>query len=137
MSLSRKPKNQNESITSRAMKTAEAYEKKRIGKDPDSSPSKQRVGYDLVSGDRKIEVKGTKLPWKDYRSSYHVVTDNERRKATHLYMVCNALKAPDLHIFEMSKLHKALVPDVNYRLQFSRCKEDESDETKKNGGTKQ
>jgi hypothetical protein len=123
------PKNQNQSIADIAMKTAENFEHKRTGKLPDSSPSKKRAGYDLLSEDRKIEVKGTQLLWKEYQSSYHIVTENERKNATHLYMVCNVLKTPDLHIFEMSKLHKALTPDLNYRLQFSRCKNDESKET--------
>ena len=118
---------QNQSIEKAAMNEAVAYEEKRTGKTP--NVIKKRLGYDLESGDRKIEVKGTKLLWKDFKSSYQVVTENERKNATHLYMVCNVLNKPDLHIFEMPKLHKALVPDLNYRLQFSRCRKDESDET--------
>ena len=103
-------KNQNQSIEQKAVEAAIAYEAKRTGKSP--NVVKKRIGYDLESGDRKIEVKGTKLPWKEFQSSYQVVTDNERKNATHIYQYCDVLGEPDLHIFEMSKEHKALNPEV-------------------------
>ncbi|MGD0071586.1 MAG: DUF3883 domain-containing protein [Candidatus Bathyarchaeia archaeon] len=121
-------KNQNQNIDQKAMKAAEAYEKKRTGISPNII--KKRLGYDIQSGDRKIEVKGTKLSWKVFQSSYVVVTDNERKNATHIYLYCNVLTEPELHIFEVSKVHKALEPEITYQLRFSQCREDESVETK-------
>jgi hypothetical protein len=129
MGLSNSAKNQNQSIEQKAMDAAVAYELKRTGQDP--NVIKKKLGYDLESGDRKIEVKGTKLPWKDFQSSFQVVTDNERRNATHIYQYCDVLREPDLHIFEMSKVHKALQPELSNRLEYSQCRDDESKETKK------
>jgi len=46
-------------VSEKAMKIAIEYEKKRTGKEPkDVSKDKKEVGYDLLSEDRKIEVKG-------------------------------------------------------------------------------
>ena len=46
-------------VSEKAMKIVEEYEKKRTGKYPkDVSKNKQEIGYDLLSEDRKIEVKG-------------------------------------------------------------------------------
>ena len=129
MGLSNTNKNQNQSIEEKAMNEAIAYEAKRTGKSP--NVIKKRLGFDLESGDRKIEVKGTKLPWKEFQSSFQVVTDNERRNATHIYQYCDVLREPDLHIFEMSIVHKALQPEITYRLKYSQCREDESKETRK------
>ena len=46
-------------VSEKAMKIVSEYEKKRTGKIPkDVSKDKKEVGYDLLSEDRKIEVKG-------------------------------------------------------------------------------
>jgi len=126
MALANTAKNQNQSIEEEAMKAAAAYELKRTGKSP--NVIKKKLGYDLESGELKIEVKGTKLPWKLCQSSYVIITDNERRNATHIYLYCDVLTNPDLHIFEMSKIHKALEPELAYRLQFAQCREDKESE---------
>lgn len=88
------------------------------------------MGYNIESGDRKIEVKGTSWTWNRNKSSFQYISENERKNATHIYLVCNATKQPELHIFDMAKVHKALVPEVRYMLYFSRCSEDESEESK-------
>ena len=122
---------QNQNIEKAAMKAANFYEKNRVGVFP--RKAKRSEGFDLESKDRKIEVKGTKLPWNEFQHSYHIVSDNERRHATYLYLFCNVLDEPDPHVFEMSKVHKALEPEVRYRLEFSLCANDEEEETRKEG----
>jgi hypothetical protein len=114
----------NATIAQIAMNVAEEYERKQ-GREPKSVPNK-RLGYDIESGDRKIEVKGTSWTWSKNKSSFQYVSENERKHATHIYLVCNVTKQPELHIFDMSNVHKGLVPEVRYLLYFSRCREDES-----------
>jgi hypothetical protein len=91
---------------------------------------KRGTGYDITSGDRKIEVKGTSWTWKKNKSSFQYVSENETKKATYLYLVCDVYGKKDLHIFEMAKIRKALKPEVRYMLYFSRCRDVESDESK-------
>jgi hypothetical protein len=104
------------------------YERSR-GRNP-SVENKRGTGYDIVSGDRRIEVKGTSWTWEKNKSSFQYVSENERRKATHLYLVCDVYGKKELFIFEMARIHKALTPEVRYALHFSKCCDDESDESR-------
>ncbi|MFA5364721.1 MAG: DUF3883 domain-containing protein [Candidatus Bathyarchaeia archaeon] len=117
---------QNDIIAQKAMDFVIDYETKQ-GRDTDPVHNK-RVGYDIKSGDRKIEVKGSIVTWN--KLSYQYVTENERKKATHIYLVCNINENPDLHIIDIKHARKALVPEVRYRLNISRCRENESEESK-------
>ena len=99
------------------------------GRTPKPVPNK-RWGYDIESGERKIEVKGTSWTWEKNKSSFQYLSENERVNATHLYLVCDVHKKPELHIFEMKDVHKALVPEVRYILYFSRCRKEECEESK-------
>ncbi len=110
------------------MKVAEEHETKQ-GRTPKPVSSK-RLGYDIESGDRKIEVKGTSWTWDKNKSGFQYLSENERINATHLYLVCNVHEKPELHIFEMKDVHKALVPEVRYMLYFSRCREAECEESR-------
>ncbi|GAI09798.1 unnamed protein product, partial [marine sediment metagenome] len=74
-------------IRNRAMGAALVYERTH-GRDP-KDVSNSRQGYDIVSGDRKIEVKGQGAPWKKIKSESVHLTENELQNATHLYIVCN------------------------------------------------
>lgn len=116
----------NSKIAQIAMDVAEAYEKKH-GRNPKPIVNK-RLGYDIESGDRKIEVKGSIVTWD--KLSYQYVSENERKKATHIYLVCDVNNKPDLHIVDAQFMHKALVPEVRYRLLISRCRDIESEESK-------
>ena len=91
---------------------------------------KRGAGYDILSDDRKIEVKGTIWKWKVNRSSFQYVSENERTNATHLYMVCDVRGEKELFIFEMEKIRHALTPEIRYRLNFAKCREMESNESK-------
>jgi hypothetical protein len=119
----------NTKIAQIAMDVAEEHERKQ-GRNPKPLPHKRGLGYDIESGDRKIEVKGTSWTWDKNKSSFQYISENERTNATHIYLVCNVQEKPELHIFEMKKIHKALVPEVRYMLYFSRCRDDESEELK-------
>ena len=61
MSTPTKSVEQNTKIAQMAMKVAEEHETKQ-GRTPKPVSSK-RLGYDIESGDRKIEVKGTSWTW--------------------------------------------------------------------------
>jgi hypothetical protein len=118
------------SVEKIAMKTVIAYElsQGRIAQEP----KKQRgAGYDLDSGERKIEVKGTSWKWKQNKSSYQYVSKNEKETATHLYLVCDVFEKKELFIFEMKNIQHAFVEEKRYMLYFSRCRNNESDESKK------
>lgn len=128
MSTPTKSVEQNTKIAQMAMKVAEEHETKQ-GRTPKPVSSK-RLGYDIESGDRKIEVKGTSWTWDKNKSGFQYLSENERINATHLYLVCNVHEKPELHIFEMKDVHKALVPEVRYMLYFSRCREAECEESR-------
>ena len=117
----------NPKIAQIAMDVAEEHERKQ-GRNPKPVANK-RLGYDIESGDRRIEVKGTSWTWDRNKSGFQYVSENERTNATHIYFVCNVHEKPELHIFEMKNVHKALVPEVRYMLYFSRCRDDESEES--------
>jgi hypothetical protein len=91
---------------------------------------KKGLGYDILSDDRKIEVKGTTWKWEKNKSSFQYVSDNERRRATHIYLVCDVRKKKELFIFKMSRIHNALIPEISFMLYFSKCRDKESDESK-------
>jgi len=115
-------------ITQIAMDVAEKHEKKQ-GRNPKPVANKRGLGYDIESGDRRIEVKGTSWTWDKNKSNFQYVSEKERRNATHIYLVCNVHEKPELHIFEMKNVHKALTPEIRYMLYFSRCRDDESEES--------
>jgi len=92
--------------------------------------NRRGIGYDITSGDRRIEVKGTSWTWKKNKSSFQYISENERKKATHIYLVCDVYDKKELFIFEMTRIQKALIPEVRYMLYFSRCRDEESDESK-------
>ena len=116
----------NAKIAQIAIDVTKEHERKQ-GRNPQPAPN--RAGYDIESGDRKIEVKGTSWTWDKNKSSFQYISENERMNATHIYLVCNVNEKPELHIFEMKNIHKALVPEKRYMLYFSRCREDESEES--------
>lgn len=118
----------NAKIAQIAVDVAMEHEIKQ-GRNPEPVTKKRGLGYDLKSGDRKIEVKGTSWTWDKNKSSFQYVSENERTHATHIYLVCDVNEKPELHIFEMKNIHKALVPEKRYMLYFSRCREDESEES--------
>lgn len=118
--------NKNEKTANRAMKYVLLGEKNN-GRDPVEVTKKRKVGYDIVSGDRKIEVKGTSWLWTKQKSGFHYLSENEKQKSTHVYMVCDVFGNPDLHIFETKKL--VLKPEVKYMIRFARCRDSESVET--------
>src|SRR5271169_3260967 len=93
----------NNNIAQTAMNVAEEHEIKQ-GRNPKTVAGK-RVGYDIESGDRKIEVKGTIVTWKNL--SFQYVSENERKNATHIYLVCDVNKKPELHIIDMEHAHRA------------------------------
>lgn len=104
------------------MQTALAYEKVH-GREP-KDVSRSHKGYDIVSGNRKIEVKGQEAPWKDVRSESIHLTENELRNATHLYVVCDVYGSRDLHIFEFCRIpFNAIKVNVRYVLRMARCRD--------------
>jgi hypothetical protein len=102
MSKSTKSINPNARIAEIAMEEAEKHERKQ-GRNPKPVAHKRGLGYDLESDNRRIEVKGTSWTWDKNKSGFQYVSENERKHATHIYMVCNVLGKPELHIFEMKK----------------------------------
>lgn len=117
------------SIEKIAMQKVMDYEKSQ-GRTP-IHQKKRGLGYDVLSDGRKIEVKGTTWKWEKNKSSYQYVSDNERRTATHVYLVCDVHGKKDLHIFEMSTIHNALIPEIRFMLYFSKCRDKECDESKR------
>ena len=110
------------------MKEALAYEKKK-GRTPKDVSSRTSLGYDIESNNRKIEVKGQECTWKKCRSSFIYITENELGKATHLYLVCDVLGTPDLHVFDLSKIpFSAVTVEVKHVLHLARCRDCETKE---------
>ena len=109
-------------IRNTAMNAALSYERDH-GRDP-KDVSTSRQGYDIVSGDRKIEVKGQSAPWKKIKSDSIHLTKNELQNATHLYIVCDVYGSCDLHIFEFSKIPEhAVKKKTLYLIYMVRCRD--------------
>ena len=109
-------------IRNRAMDVTLVYERAH-GRDP-KDVSTSRQGYDIVSGDRKIEVKGQGASWKKIKSDSIHLTENELQNATHLYIVCDVYGSCDLHIFEFSKIPaRAVKKKTLYLLYMARCRD--------------
>jgi len=53
---------------------------------PQNVSNQRGLGYDILSGNRKIEVKGQEWKWKKLRSSFLYLTENELKNLTHLYI---------------------------------------------------
>ena len=106
------------------MKAALEYEVKR-GREPDDKMSrKKKLGYDIKSGERRIEVKGQEWKWEKLKSDYVRVTETELREATHLYVVCDVFSVPDVHVFDMSKIpFKAIKAEFHYRLLMAHVRD--------------
>lgn len=111
-----------------AMDMALAYEKAH-NREPRNVSNQRGLGYDILSGDQKIEVKGQEWKWKKLRSSFLYLTENEPRNATHLYVVCDVFGSPDLHVFEFSRIpFHALKVEVKFALRMARCRDYEEKE---------
>lgn len=86
------------------MEKAIKYEIAHGRKEPKDVSKQKELGYDLESENRKIEVKGTSKPWNKAKNVRIILTGNESTAPTHIYFVCNVLKKPDLHIYDMEKI---------------------------------
>ena len=107
-------------VSKKAMQFVEKYEAENNRKAQDVSNQKE-LGYDILSGNRKIEVKGTSRLWKFMKNHYSTVPTSIKN-ATHLYLICNVLDEPDLHIFEINKLPPEALK-VYYHLCFGKAEE--------------
>lgn len=113
----------NKEIRQKGMEVALAHERSK-GRNPIDMSGKRKRGYDIKSGDRKIEVKGQEWKWEKLKSSSLYITENELAEATHLYVVCDVRSSPDLHIFKLSQVpHRAFKVEVKYVLKMARCRD--------------
>jgi len=88
----------------------------------DKSGAIPRLGYDIDSGDRKIEVKSETKPWARQKTTFKYLTANEKQNATHLYLVCNIENNPELKIIDLGKVPKeAWRPETKYALKMAWC----------------
>lgn len=91
-------------IRETAMSFVENYESSHGRKKWKDVSSTKGIGYDIESNGRKIEVKGTTKTWKMLRSQNVGITWTETHYSTHIYLVCDVLVKPDLHIIPMEKI---------------------------------
>lgn len=111
----------NKKISEIGMRKALAYEREH-NRNPSDVSHRHGLGYDIISSDRKIEVKGQKGVWKKLKSDSIQFTLNELNNATHLYIVCDVFGSPDLHIFEVSKIPFNAVT-LKFVLHMARCRD--------------
>ncbi len=105
------------------MDTALSYERKRTGKKPEDVHRSKSLGYDIFSGDRKIEVKGQEWTWEKLKSSFIYLTQKQLINATHCYIVCDVYGSPDIHVFDLSKIpFSAVTVEVKHVLHIARCR---------------
>jgi len=110
-------------IRQRAMNAVMEYENAK-GRNPRDMSQKRKIGFDIESSSRKIEVKGQEWKWSKLKSSFLYMTENELRNATHIYIVCDVFGSPDIHVFDLSKVpFKAIKTEVRYLLLMAHVRD--------------
>jgi hypothetical protein len=105
------------------------YEEKRVGQRPKDVSRKKRLGYDLESVDRLIEVKKRGIEYGFVFLTIHELNFFQKNDKAYLYLVYEKEGKPKMKIFDNDTVKKNCLPaTVRYRFHMRKAVKESSEE---------